>query len=506
MIKNLLVLILLSSKLIAQNHNNVWVFGDSAGIDFNNGAIPIITGMDGRGSCVSYSDSTGSLMIYTFTRASAGAWTTHIFNSTNVSVVGADSITGSGWYSELALLPKPGDNSGNIFYVFSIGVTGSPNPGLYYTLIDMGLNGGLGGVLQENIQIDNINYGDCLTLVKHGNGRDWWVITKINNFPFTFYNRFRTYLVTNDSIHPCIVQSFNDASDVGFQKICWHPSINKFMLINTRGYMSEFNFDRCNGAITLNQNIFPEQSSNFNRPFWEGAYSPNGNIFYVSRTSYGGNYGDYNYLLQYDLTSTDIPASCDTLDSTLYPPVDCGALRLAPDGKIYYSQAYISQSVLSYPYADSMYNYINQNLGVINNPDVIGSGCNFSPFSFYLGGKRTYYGLPNNPNYSLGPLIGSPCDTLSTGISAVHQAGALIMPAPNPSSKVIYFNAQRVRGKAGVISICNSLGLIVFKKAIEVYSGGYATQHIDVSGFCNGVYFITLKTEKEIISAKFVKN
>ncbi|MBK8846508.1 MAG: hypothetical protein IPO27_08220 [Bacteroidetes bacterium] len=63
-----------------------------------------------------------------------------------------------------------------------------------------------------------------------------------------------------------------------------------------------------------------------------------------------------------------------------------------------------------YPFPDSVHNYINENLNVINEPDS--DNCNFTPFSFTSVAKRTYYGLPNNPNYELGRLYGSPCDTL----------------------------------------------------------------------------------------------
>ncbi|MBL0052930.1 MAG: hypothetical protein IPP29_16155 [Bacteroidetes bacterium] len=92
----------------------------------------------------------------------------------------------------------------------------------------------------------------------------------------------------------------------------------------------------------------------------------------------------------------------DTID-TWDKPIGTGALLLAPDDKIYFARAYESQSAFFYiPYADSMRNYINENLSVINEPDSLGVKCDYQPFSFYLGGKRTYYGLPNNPNYELG--------------------------------------------------------------------------------------------------------
>jgi hypothetical protein len=109
------------------------------------------------------------------------------------------------------------------------------------------------------------------------------------------------------------------------------------MLINPAGYMTEFNFDRCTGLITLDRNIFPEQTSNYNRRFWEGAYSASGNLFYVSTT--GVFITDTLFLFQYDLNSIDIPLSCDTLERFIHP-IGPGALRLAPDNKIYFGRAY----------------------------------------------------------------------------------------------------------------------------------------------------------------------
>ncbi|MBK7964588.1 MAG: hypothetical protein IPK10_04335 [Bacteroidetes bacterium] len=50
----------------------------------------------------------------------------------------------------------------------------------------------------------------------------------------------------------------------------------------------------------------------------------------------------------------------------------------------------------------------NSNLSVINFPDSLGSSCDFQPYSFYLGGHKAYNGLPNNPNYELDTLHGSP--------------------------------------------------------------------------------------------------
>ncbi len=64
-IKYLLLFILLPSFCISQNRNSIWVFGDSAGIDFTvpTNPIPITSGMDGRGSCASIVISLMTLLI-----------------------------------------------------------------------------------------------------------------------------------------------------------------------------------------------------------------------------------------------------------------------------------------------------------------------------------------------------------------------------------------------------------------------------------------------------------
>ncbi|MBK9637877.1 MAG: hypothetical protein IPO63_08675 [Bacteroidetes bacterium] len=59
--------------------------------------------------------------------------------------------------------------------VFVAGVSGPPY-GLYYNIVDLKLQNGLGEVTQKNIQIDPSPRNDGLMAVKHGNGKDWWLV------------------------------------------------------------------------------------------------------------------------------------------------------------------------------------------------------------------------------------------------------------------------------------------------------------------------------------------
>ena len=86
---------------------------------------------------------------------------------------------------------------------------------------------------------------------------------------------------------------------------------------------------------------------------------------------------------------------------------------------------------------------VNTYLSVINVPDSSGIGCEFALNSLYLNGGRTYLGLPNMPNYNLGRLIGSPCDTLQTVSLEENKNENLINIFPNPSSGIFEITFQK---------------------------------------------------------------
>jgi hypothetical protein len=209
-------------------------------------------------------------------------------------------------------------------------------------------------------------------------------------------------------------------------------------------------------------------------------------------------------LYQFDLNATNIPASRILIDSFPVSAANSG-MELGPDGKIYISCGFDSIGS-AFPYPPTLYNYINNNLSVINYPDSLGAACDFQPFSFNLGLGRSYSGLPNNPDYELGAWVGSPCDTLSVGLNSNPIAEALWMQAwYNHEWDMIHVNASKLQGKKGVLRLFDMEGRVVFEKQAEVISGGYFTTEINMSGLANGVYMVNLVTEKEKISGKVGK-
>jgi hypothetical protein len=171
-------------------------------------------------------------------------------------------------------------------------------------------------------------------------------------------------------------------------------------------------------------------------------------------------------------------------------------LKRGPDGKIYYATAWNDGVNFNFPYPDSVYNMYNMNLGVINYPDSPGVSCDFQPFSFYLGGKRNYWGLPNNPDYDLPQLYGSPCDTLHVQVKENHNPRTALKVFPNPSSEGINFYSEI--SSNGEIKITDILGKIVLIKPLN---NGRAV----VDGLDAGIYSATFRVNGKVQSTeKFI--
>ncbi len=175
--------IILSTSVFGQKRGAVWCFGDSALVDFSDTSniVPGTSILKSRGSCASISDTTGNLLFYAgydndvYINGGGAFINGEIISHNHATMTNGDSINLSLWYHEVVIITDPANNEK--YYVFTIEVT-SPSPpmGLFYSVVDMSLNGGLGEVIQKNVQLENFKTVDCLTAIKHGNGRDWWVV------------------------------------------------------------------------------------------------------------------------------------------------------------------------------------------------------------------------------------------------------------------------------------------------------------------------------------------
>ncbi|MBL7913433.1 MAG: T9SS type A sorting domain-containing protein [Bacteroidia bacterium] len=481
----------------AQKRGSVWCFGDSAKVNFSD-TSNIITGhssVKSRGSCVSISDTMGNLELYAYTRAGVNGNTSLLKNATDSLLINGDSIVGEGWYRELVLLPYPGNDSLN--YLFSIGVAGSSEDGLYYSIANMSANSGQGAVIQKNIQLENFKAVDCLTAIKHGNGRDWWVFFRKSDFPSGGNNEWYLYLVTPQGIATQIIQAVGNYNSTNSGRISFNTSGNRMAYINYKGLIELYDFNRCTGIISNPITISAESSQAPWPENWSSEFSPSGQFLYM--TQIAAFPPDSCYLIQFDLSSANISQSADTIWVTPFQE-NMGQLKKAPNNKVYLATNYKG----GYPYADTTYNYINTNLSVINSPDSMGLACDFQPFSFSLGGKRSYFGLPNNPDYDLPALAGSQCDTLvSQNELAEAAAVGSLHVYYHPAWEKAFINASNLKGKTGKLLVYDMQGKVVHSEPLKIQNG-YYTRDLSMIGRADGVYLVVIETEVERLVKKML--
>ncbi len=494
----LFIWLLLPLLASSQDRGNIWCFGDSAGIDFNNlnNPFPINTGLRTRGSCASISDTAGNILFYASDRTNtAGDYTTLIYNNEHNIMPNGDTIIGEGWYNEMIILPLP--NNDSIYFLFVISTELGPG-GLYYSIINMKLDSGRGDVISKNIQLQSFPNVDCLTAIKHGNGRDWWLFFRKFDSNGIADNNFHSYLITPNGISNYSFQSVGSINRTNLAQMKFNSDGSKVVFNNYRGMLELYDFDRCTGIINNAQTIFADNVS----PPWparcSSEFSSDGNYLYVC------NNPDSTFLYQYDMNSANISNSQILL--WMIPKEvqrnSGGFLKLAPNNKIYFSSVYYN-GVFPYPYPDSVYNMYNMNLGVINTPDSLGTGCDFQPYSFYLGGKRTYWGLPNNPNYDMHALIGSPCDSL-TSISEIPVfSEAELFIYYESDWQTAFINANKLKGTKYYLEVFDLLGHSIFRENGKL-TPPYFTKNFNCEGFSQGMYIVNLVTDKERLSRKFI--
>ena len=370
MFKYSIILLLFFQLAQAQSPAGIWYFGKKAGISFNSGFNPIAL-EDGQiettEGCATLCDNSGNLLFYT---DGIRVWNrNHVVMPNGTGLLGDPSSTQSA-----VIVPKP--NFPNLYYVFTVDELGKIN-GLNYSIIDLTLDNGLGDIVSKN----NLLATPCLekiTVVKHANGNDFWVIAhKYGN------SQFICYLLTPSGLNPAINSNAGTSIGNDTQRTLGYMKSSpngEFVACANAGAGSEmqlFKFNNQTGQLTL------ISTSPINSDYI-GAYglefSSNSNLLYVSRIDFATT---LSQIFQYDIQSqnqTTINLSKTLVGEYIFDEFNegiIGALQLAPNQKIY-----IARNNLPY-------------LGVINNPNTAGIGCNFIPQAVNLGTKISYFGLPS---------------------------------------------------------------------------------------------------------------
>ena len=353
--KKLLTLLALTIVLAAQAQKETanWYFGYNAGVTFNNNPPTALIDSQmftNEGSAV-MSDANGNLLFYTDGST--------VYNRTHSVMQNGTGLWGSFSSVQSALIvPKPGSDT--IYYVFTVMNEGTG--GLSYSVVDMQAANGLGAVITKNT---NLLPGSTeqLTGVVHSNGTDIWVIAHgLDN------NNIHSFLVTANGVNSTpVTTAIGHVIQGGIMAIgSLNVSPDGKKLVQGTYEMGCQLFDYNNTTGVVSNLIDLEDPQPLVVTMYMD-FSPSGHVLYTN---------NIYAILQYDVTAPDVLATQTVVYEGIGNSSPLRALQVAMDGKIYFAQ-------VSAPF-----------LSVINNPEVLGTGCDIDLNAVYLEGLNSFIGLP----------------------------------------------------------------------------------------------------------------
>ncbi|MCX6275317.1 MAG: T9SS type A sorting domain-containing protein [Bacteroidetes bacterium] len=428
----------------ASNETNIWYFGNGCGLDFNSGSPVSINGgmVYTYEGCSSICDSNGDLLFY-----SDGLT---VWNKNHQVMSNGTGLTGDYSSTQSAMIVQQPGNT-NIYYVFTTFTT------LNYSVVDMTLNGGLGDVTPAK-NVFMMTGAEKLCAVKHSNGNDVWIIMHESGT-----DGFNAFLLTSAGIAVVPVHSNTGLADggiVGQMKVSPTGTKIAIGLFNAVETVSLCDFDPATGIAS---NGFAIPTLNVTQSYGV-EFSPDGSKLY--------NTGENSWfnITQYDMnagTPAAIIASATIIGTT--GGVLPAGMQLGPDLKIYVTL------------------YQSGFLAVINDPNVLGTGCNFVDNAVSLGVNVCQIGLPGNvaslfaSNLLPNAIFSSPnhiCPgtcTNFTNLSVNANAFLWSFPGANPSTSTdvdpsnICYNSPGQYDVQLIASNANGSDTLLLHNYITVY-------------------------------------
>jgi len=397
----LILMMLFGTQSQAQREAANWYFGGNAGLTFNNG-LPVAL-QNGKLStiegCATISDRNGNLLFY-----SDGIT---VYNRQH-SVMAGDLKGNTSSTQSVLIVPKP--TYPGIYYIITVDkpdykeIPSNPIEGVNYSVVDMSLNSGFGGILpdQKNIHLITYDQSDTresefqssekIAAIVHGDCESYWVVTQ-------FTNKFYAFKISSSGfdlkpqisqvpsyIPPTDGNPLSNSTAIGQMKFSADGSklaiAHATTLLeggpksgnNKNGKVFLYDFDNLTGKFT-NENLVLYNSYPYGVEF-----SPKGTKLYVTANVYNTEDAlQRGEVYQYDMKSQNISGTQVILNKSTH--FISGGLQLAMDGKIYKA---------GHPLNDPDYHF----LSVINKPEAPGIACDFQKDKIDVSPGKVYYGLP----------------------------------------------------------------------------------------------------------------
>jgi gliding motility-associated-like protein len=358
--------------------NKTWyfgaTFGGGVGFDFNTGSPPtLLTGgftgyipltgtpspfMEGTSS-VSHR-RTGALLFYTNGQ--------DVYDNTNTIMTNGGGMNGNASSTESSvIIPFPGDT--NKYYIFTNGGhTGGPNDGvgIYYSVVDMTLNGGLGDVTGiKNVFVVDQDSSESIiatTMLRCDKKEGYWAISHNGNEYFSIP-------ITENGVGVLNTFSIGGGayaapSNLGYGS-AMSPLGNKIAIFHGDG-IEITDFDRTTGVISNAQTFYSPTQVPFQGSY-DMNFSPDGTKLFVN---------DW----QMDITNPSILGTTIQYrfaDPQVPNPNGAFSKFNGPDGKMYVAR--FQKNVVA----------------VATSPNSYGPAVNYDDNAYSLGSNICSYGMQN---------------------------------------------------------------------------------------------------------------
>lgn len=358
-----------------QKQANIWYFGQhGAGLDFNDCEPKVLTDgkLKGFEGVATISDrKTGELLFYTNSE--------YVWDRRHLKMPNGFLIKDGHTITQVVIVPKP--KSDSLFYIFTSEIQAMRDSGIQYHVVDIRLNGGYGNLSEKNVRLYQSPVTEKLTAVRHFNKLDIWVLGHEAGT-----NTYFAFLVTENGvstvpvlsrvgkIHEKKIERIGNSDVLGELKASTDGSRLAAVTYDQPG-LELFDFDNKTGMISNPIAIpdpvgIPEDGYAYNYGL---SFSPDNSKLYHSFTV-----AQPVNLIQYDLSSLNAEDIYNSR-TVLFKNYKRGlySLKLAPDGKIYVGREW------------------DDYVGVIHEPNLPGTACNYEHNGVYLNGSKAGWGLNN---------------------------------------------------------------------------------------------------------------
>ena len=335
-----------------------WYFGDYCSLDFSSGKpVKTTTALTNNtihgelayptqlqpfiAATVSVSDSSGHLLFYS---NGINVWNSSHKKITTSSMFGISDINAS---TGLCYVPYPGQP--NKYFVVGVypNFDGTPS-NVKYVLVDVAANT-VSAYQELQHPLLPKRYSEHLTVVPHCNGTDYWIITK--GYGLDGDNNFYCFQVTAAGINvnqpPVVSSGFSHPAYGGAgNELKANRNGDKLILASPHGYINIeqvvlYDFDSRTG-IVKNEKAVPN-ADGYSNIQGGASFSPNGEYFYLMRSTNFATNGQPYWLFQYRVSDFKY----NVLPTTGFYFGD--PFQLGPDNQLYIVNAGIYLARLSNP-------------------------------------------------------------------------------------------------------------------------------------------------------------